>query len=61
MLKSLPANMPFQSCPKPTKIAENIITSMKHVYDGNDDGRKFNLVNEKVSTYALKVLEVVTL
>ncbi|MCW3997901.1 MAG: MGMT family protein [Candidatus Bathyarchaeota archaeon] len=57
----MPVNIPFQICPKPTKIAQNVIASMKKVYDGNENKKKFNLVNEKLSAYAIKVLEAVAL
>jgi methylated-DNA-[protein]-cysteine S-methyltransferase len=59
LINSLPVNIPFQICSKPTKIAKNVIASMKNICDGNDDKKKFNLVNEKISAYALKVLEAV--
>lgn len=59
LINSLPVNIAFQICLKPTKIAKNVIASMKNIYNGNDDEKKFNLVNEKISAYALKVLEAV--
>ena len=34
---------------------------MKNIFDGDNNCEKFNIVNEQLSSYAWKILEVVSL
>jgi len=46
LINNLPQKLPFQIYSHLSRIAEKVITSLKHIYDGNDDEKKFYLVNE---------------
>jgi len=58
LLDGMSFNVPFQVFSKPSAFAENVLTSVKNVYDGKDVLQGFPLVTEHLPAYTRRVLEV---
>ena len=61
LLSSIPFNVPFQVHPAPSAFAENVLASLRNVYDGNGVSQQFSLATEHLSTYTQKVLATASL
>ena len=58
LLDSLPSDVPFETFPKPSPLAEKVLTSLKSVYDGKGSKLTLPLAPEHLTPYNVKVLEV---
>ena len=60
-LKKLPSgialNVPFQVFTEPSVFADNVLASIKNVYNGNDVSKSLSLVASHLSVYAQRILE----
>jgi O-6-methylguanine DNA methyltransferase len=61
LLSGIPFNVPFQAFSTPSAFAENVLVSVKDVYDGKDVSQGFPLVTEHLPAYTRRVLEVTSL
>lgn len=61
LLSGIPFNVPFQAFSTPSAFAENVLVSVKNVYDGKDFSQGFPLVIEHLPAYTRRVLEVTSL
>jgi O-6-methylguanine DNA methyltransferase len=61
LLSGIPFNVPFQAFSKPSAFAENVLASVKNVYDGKDVLQGFPLATEHLPAYTRRVLEVTSL
>ncbi len=61
LLSGIPFNVPFQVFQTPSAFAENVLASVKNIYDGKDTAQSFALATEHLPAYTRKVLEVTTL
>jgi methylated-DNA-[protein]-cysteine S-methyltransferase len=61
LLSGLPFNVPFQAFSEASTFAEDVLASMKNVYDGKDVSQGFPLATEHLPAYTRKVLEVTSL
>ncbi|MEM1565936.1 MAG: methylated-DNA--[protein]-cysteine S-methyltransferase [Candidatus Bathyarchaeia archaeon] len=61
LLRNTPFNVPFQHSEKPTQFAEKVISSIADIYHGRECAESFSLAMEWLSSYAQKVLKVVSL
>ena len=61
LLSSIPFNVPFQVFPEPSAFAEDILVSVKNVYEGNNVSQSFSLATDHLSAYMQRVLEAATL
>jgi O-6-methylguanine DNA methyltransferase len=61
LLNSMPFNVSFQVFPEPSAFAENILASLKNVYDGNSISQSFSLATDHLSAYTRRVLEAAIL
>jgi O-6-methylguanine DNA methyltransferase len=59
--QSLARDFPFQRLEKRSKFAECVIALMKDVYEGKDVSQKFTFEKERLTNYARRVIEVVSL
>jgi methylated-DNA-[protein]-cysteine S-methyltransferase len=57
LLDGIPFDVPFEAFPKPSGFAEQVLTSVKEVYNGKEVSRLFPLAAEHLSAYTRKVLE----
>jgi O-6-methylguanine DNA methyltransferase len=58
LLNSVPFNAEFQVFSKTSAFAENILESVKNVFDGKDSPQRFPLATEHLPAYTRRVLEV---
>jgi methylated-DNA-[protein]-cysteine S-methyltransferase len=58
LLKSIPFNVPFQFSKEGTVFTEQVIATLKDVYDGKGAYGNFSLAMKHLSIYSQKVLEV---
>jgi len=61
LLSGMPSDAPFQIFPTPSAFAENILTTVKDVFDGKDVSEWFPLFTEHLTAYTKKVLKVTAL
>jgi len=61
LLSSIPFNVPFQVFQEPSAFADNVLASVKNVYDGNGISQSFSLATEHLSAYTQRVLEAASL
>src|SRR3972149_12022111 len=61
LLDCIPFDVPFQAFSTPSAFAENVLTSVKNVYDGKNVSQNFSLVTEHLPAYTRRVLEVTSL
>jgi O-6-methylguanine DNA methyltransferase len=61
LLSSIPFNVPFQVFPEPSVFAEDVLASVKNLYDGNDVSQSFSLAAEYLSAYTQRVLVAASL
>lgn len=61
LLSSIPFNLPFQVFPEPSAFADDVLASVKNVYDGNGISQSFSLATEHLSAYTQRVLEAASL
>jgi len=61
LLSGIPFNVPFQVFQAPSAFAENVLTSVKNIYDGKDATQGFALAMEHLPAYTRRVLEVTSL
>ena len=57
LLDAIPFDVPFEVFPKPSPFAEQVLLSMKDVYDGEGATKIFQLAAEHLSAYNRRVLE----
>src|SRR4030067_2323173 len=57
LLDALPFDVPFEVFPKPSPFAEQVLLSMKDVYDGEGATKIFQLAAEHLSAYNRRILE----
>ena len=61
LLSGIPFNVPFQVLSAPSAFAEDVLTSVKNVYDGKDATHGFSLATEHLPAYTRRVLEAASL
>jgi O-6-methylguanine DNA methyltransferase len=61
LLSGIPFNVPFQAFSEPSAFAEDVLASVKNVYDGKDVSQGFPLATEHLPAYTRRVLEMTTL
>jgi O-6-methylguanine DNA methyltransferase len=61
LLSSIPFNVPFQVFQAPSASAEDVLASVKNVYDGKDATHSFSLATEHLPAYTRRVLEAASL
>ncbi|MBM4401230.1 MAG: hypothetical protein FJ045_04685, partial [Crenarchaeota archaeon] len=61
LLSGIPFNVPFQVLSEPSAFAENVLASVKNVYDGKDATQGFSLATEHLLAYTRRVLEAASL
>lgn len=61
LLRSIPFNIPFQQSIKGNSFAEQVIVSLAKIYNGRGYAQKFPLAMERLSKYARRVLDAVSL
>jgi O-6-methylguanine DNA methyltransferase len=61
LLSSIPFDVSFQQTEKASALSENVIATLKDIYDGKDAVTSFPLSMEHLSDYARKVLPVASL
>jgi len=61
LLSNIPFNVPFQVLSKPSAFAEDVLASVKNVYDGKDATHSFSLATEHLPAYTRRVLEAASL
>jgi len=61
LLSSVPFNVPFQVLSEPSAFAEDVLASVKNVYDGNGVSKSFSLATEHLPAYTRRVLEAASL
>jgi methylated-DNA-[protein]-cysteine S-methyltransferase len=61
LMNSIPFNAPFQHVEEASIFAEQVIKSLKDIYDGKNSSHKFSLATEHLSKYFRKVIETVSL
>jgi O-6-methylguanine DNA methyltransferase len=61
LLSGIPFNVPFQTFSMPSVFAENVLASVKDVYDGKDVSQRLPLATEHLPAYTKSVLEVTSL
>lgn len=59
--ESLPSHAPFQQLGKPSSFAERVIAVIKDIYVGKNVLHSFSFATERLSKYARKVIDVVSL
>jgi O-6-methylguanine DNA methyltransferase len=58
LLNNIPFGVHFQRPEKLSPFAEQVITTLKNIYDGKDTPEKFSLATTHVSNYTTKIIEV---
>lgn len=61
LLKSIPFNVPFQHRENTSVFAKRVTALLKDIYDGKDVSHNFPLVTGRLSDYAGRVIDVVSL
>jgi methylated-DNA-[protein]-cysteine S-methyltransferase len=61
LLSCIPFNVPFQVLSKPSAFAENVLATVKNVYDGKEAAQSFPLATDHLPAYTRKVLEATSL
>jgi methylated-DNA-[protein]-cysteine S-methyltransferase len=61
LLDSMPFDTEFQVFPEPSAFAEQVLNSVKSVYDGKGKSESFPLATERLSSFYKRVLEVTRL
>ena len=61
LLSGMPFNVPFQITSEPSAFAEDVLASVKNVYDGKDTTHSFSFAMEHLPAYTRRVLEVTAL
>ncbi len=61
ILKDLPFNTPFQMAEKQTSFSNEVLSTLKSIFNGKDATSKFKLEMKYLSHYAQKVLKCVSL
>jgi O-6-methylguanine DNA methyltransferase len=61
LLSGIPFNVPFQVFQEPSAFAEDVLASVKNVYDGKDATHGFSLATEHLPAYTRRVLEAASL
>jgi len=61
LLSSIPFNVPFQVFQEPSVFAEDVLASVKNVYDGKDATHGFSLATSHLPAYTRRVLEAASL
>jgi len=61
LLDGIPFGVPFQTFSTPSAFAENVLASVKDIYDGKDASQGLPLAMEHLSAYTRRVLEVASL
>ncbi len=61
ILKDLPFNTPFQMAEKQTSLSNEVLSTLKSIFNGKDATPKFKLELQYLSHYAQKVLKCVSL
>lgn len=61
LLNGIPFNIPFQVFQTPSTFAENVLTAVKNVYDGNGAPHDLCLAMDHLPEYTRKVLEATSL
>jgi len=61
LLSGMPFNVPFQITSEPSAFAEDVLASVKNVYDGKDNTHSFSFAMEHLPAYTRRVLEVTAL
>jgi len=61
LLKGIPFGVPFQYSKSASAFAKRVVSSLKDIYDGRDASHGFSLVTRRLSDYARKVIETVSL
>ena len=61
LLSSIPFNIPFQVLSESSAFAEDVLASVKNVYDGKDATHGFSLATAHLPAYTRRVLEVTSL
>lgn len=59
LLESLPYSMPFQIAEKQDAFSQELLTTLKEIYDGKDASTSFKLAMGHLSKYSQKVLKCV--
>lgn len=57
LLKEIPLNVEFQVFSEPSAFAEEVLASVKSVFDGKDVSQRFPLATEHLPAYTRRVLE----
>ena len=57
VLGCVPFNVPFQVFLEPTVFAKAVLTHLKTIYDGKEDGAKFSLAMSHLPVYTQSVLK----
>jgi methylated-DNA-[protein]-cysteine S-methyltransferase len=57
LLRSIPLNVPFQHSKGSTIFAEQVIATLRDIYNGKDIKNTFSLAMKHLSAYSRKVLE----
>ena len=60
LLESLPYDASFQFSEKPNQLSENLLTTLKLIFEGKNVSANFRLEMNHLSNYARKVLECVS-
>ena len=61
LLSGIPFNVSFQVFQEPSAFAEDVLASVKNVYDGKDATHGFPLATEHLPAYTRRVLEAASL
>jgi O-6-methylguanine DNA methyltransferase len=61
LLSGIPFNVPFQVFQEPSAFAEDVLASVKNVYDGKDATHDLSLATEHLPAYTRRVLEAASL
>jgi methylated-DNA-[protein]-cysteine S-methyltransferase len=61
LLSGIPFNVPFQVFQEPSAFAEDVLASVKNVYDGKDATHGLSLATEHLAAYTRRVLEAASL
>ena len=61
LLHGIPFNVPFEVLSKPSVFGEDVLVSVKDVYNGKDVTQGFPLAMEHLPAYTRRVLEVTSL
>jgi len=61
LLQSLPYDVPFQMAEKPSRLSEELLKTLKAIFDGRDVSLSFKIAVHRLSSYTQGVLQSISL